>query len=271
MVAIQKILSSVLLASMVIANEAPENTDSKKRSVARAHLDKGSIVGIIEFTSNKKGTVNVHLDVTGLPPNSGPFKYQIHENKISSNDNCNNAGDVFNPYDAYYEICDYLDNNSLCAIGDLSGKHGFINTTCFETQYIDTYLSLNSKNIAFIGGKSIVITDSNNNIISCGSIKIKRNRKLIRDLNSDYNDNDNDDNDDSYNDDNDDSYNDENDDNDNFLISKLVSESVISYNVTNSTNYDDGSSGDKMYDSGANMLITSGLVGIIACIFAALT
>lgn len=254
MVAIQKILSSVLLASMVIANEAPENRDSKKRAVARAHLDNGSIVGIIEFTSNKKGTVNVHLDVTGFPPNSGPFKYQIHENKILSNDNCNDAGDIFNPYDADYEICDYLDNNSLCAIGDLSGKHGFINTTCFETQYIDTYLSLNSKNIAFIGGKSIIFTDLNNNIITCGSIKVKRNRKLIRDLNSDYDDND--DNDDNSN--------------DNFFINKFVSESVISYNVTNSTNYDEGSSGDKSFDSGSNMLITSGFAGIIACIFAAL-
>ncbi|KAG0674586.1 hypothetical protein C6P40_002105 [Pichia californica] len=171
MVAFKFIISTTLLSSLVFADEAPSNNDSKKKAVARAHLDRGLVKGIIEFTSID-GVVDVHLDVTGLPPNVGPFHYKIHENKVDKS-SCSGSGDVFNPYNSQYHVCDDLKNDAYCSLGDLSGKHGFINTTCFETNYLDQYLSLNRHNPAYVVGKSLVITDPNNNIISCGNIELK--------------------------------------------------------------------------------------------------
>lgn len=180
MVAIKNIFSTVLLSSVVFADQAPENSDSKKKAVARADLDRGLVKGYIEFTSFE-GKVDVHFDVTGLPPNVGPFKYQIHENQVLDRNSCQGPGEVFNPYNSHYETCDDFDNDAFCAIGDLSGKHGFINTTCFETKYNDPYLSLNSNNAAFVAGKSLIITDKDKNIISCGNIVSKRKSKYSRD------------------------------------------------------------------------------------------
>lgn len=242
MVAIQKIISASLYSYVVLAGEAPINTDSSKKAVARAHLDNGLVKGMIEFTSNKDGVVNVHLDVTGLPPNSGPFQYQIHENKVSKKNYCEDSGDLFNPYHASDDKCDELDSDALCAIGDLSGKHGFINTTCFEAEYVDPYLSLNKHNEAFVGGKSIVITDQHDNIISCGAIKTKRNRKFARDLESLEEDT---------------------------VDDELIPTPITKNQTTNSTMYGD-SSDDTTYDSGSNMLIASGFVAALAGGFAAL-
>lgn len=230
MVAINKILTSSLLTSAVaLADQAPENNDSHKKSVARAHLDKDLVKGIIEFTS-KDGVVNVHLDVTGLPPNAGPFQYHIYDSQVSSKYNCEDAGSLFNPYNSNYNICDDLQNDGECAIGDLSGKHGYINTTCFETQYSDPYLSLNPNNAAFVGGMSLIITDQNNKRISCGNIKMKRYAKLTRDE---------------------------------MLIQQSIPENVVK-NVSNSTSQNIMEENDETtYDSGSNILYASSVMGII--------
>ena len=47
-------------------------------------------------------------------------------------------------------------NDAYCQVGDLLGKHGCINTTCFELKYNDPYLSLNRKSKSYIIGKSVV-------------------------------------------------------------------------------------------------------------------
>lgn len=241
MVAIKNLVSTSLLASVALAGEAPHNRDSKKKAVARAHLDKGLVKGIIEFTS-RNGVVDVHLDVTGLPPNAGPFQYQIHDYRVNEKGNCEDAGETLNPYDAHYGACDDLQNDALCSVGDLSGKHGYINTTCFETRYTDPYLSLNPHNKAFVGGKSLVIVDQHNKKISCGNIKTKRHRKLTRDETSSY----------EY------EYEYELDDD------EVVHEPYHNA-TTNSSNYDyDYEEETSTYDSGANSLYVSGLIGVLA-------
>lgn len=245
MVAIKTLISaSALFSTFALADEAPENNDSGKKQVARAHLDRGLVKGLIEFTSDDSGAVKVHLDVTGLPPNAGPFHYHIHDGKVSKHGGCADAGELLNPYGAATDVtCDSFDNDSHCAVGDLSGKHGYINTTCFEAQYTDPYLSLNSRNGAFVGGKSIVITDLDHNTISCGAIKMKRSAKMKRELQDVTEEEDS-------------------------LYESLIPEPVSSKNTTNSTYYEDETSDN--FDSGANMLIASGLAGIVACGLSAL-
>lgn len=277
MVAIKTLLTtSALVTAVVHADEAPANTDSSKKAVARAHLDGGLVKGVIEFTSDESGAVKVHLDVTGLPPNEGPFNYHIYDSKISKRGGCEDAGEILNPYGASTDVvCDSFDSDSHCAVGDLSGKHGYINTTCFETYYTDPYLSLNSHNDAFVGGKSIVITDLDDNKISCGKIKMKRSARRKREEVYQTQGEEEEEEDKEveeieevetvekveevaeYVEEEDD-----NDDDNSSLYEQLIPEPISKKNTSNST-YEDATSND--YDSSANMMIASGFAAVVAC------
>ncbi|KAG7890843.1 hypothetical protein KL906_001359 [Ogataea polymorpha] len=157
------------LAAVALAGPAPENTDSPRNIVAKAHLDRKDTKGIIEFSA-KNGTVKVHIDVTGLPEEGGPFYYHIHKAPVPANGNCEATGTHLNPYNAPLDECDSFDDDALCQVGDLSGKHGWINTTCFEATYYDPYLSLNPKNKAYIIGLSVNLHFANMTKITCGTI-----------------------------------------------------------------------------------------------------
>ncbi len=173
-----------LLTTVVSAGKAPTVTDSPKNVLARAHLDKGLTKGVIEFSA-KNGTVKVHIDTTGLPEEGGPFYYHIHKSPVPANGNCEATGTHLNPYNAPYEDCDEFQDDSYCQVGDLSGKHGYINTTCFETTYYDPFLSLNPKNKAYIVGLAVNLHFANMTKISCGTIE-KTNEKVRRDVVGDF-------------------------------------------------------------------------------------
>jgi Cu/Zn superoxide dismutase len=141
----------------------------------RADFPQGNaqtVLGVVQFYSID-GTTKVHVDVTGLPKNSGMFSYHIHERPVGADKNCTSIGGHFNPYGAFGD-CEDLGNDALCEIGDLSGKHGLINTTCFELFYVDPYLSLNPGSAQFIGGKSISIHLDNGEILACATIQASR-------------------------------------------------------------------------------------------------
>ncbi|GMG30482.1 unnamed protein product [Ambrosiozyma monospora] len=179
MVAIQKsfLIPALCLLQLAAADEAPENTDNLK-IIGRANLDKGKTKGMIEFSRAKNGTVKVAVDITGLPEHGGPFYYHIHKNAISDDGDCESAGTHLNPFNAPRDECDTLDNNAYCQVGDLSGKHGWINTTCFQATYYDPYLSLNPDNKAYVIGRSVVLHYADMTKISCGNI-LKKNKKKV--------------------------------------------------------------------------------------------
>ncbi|CDK25778.1 unnamed protein product [Kuraishia capsulata CBS 1993] len=163
------VLFSAVLALGVSAGEAPVIKNNPKNVRYLADLDTGKVHGIIEFSA-KNGTTKVHIDVTGLPDHGGPFEYHVHTNPVPANGNCEATGMHLNPYKAPAENCDALEDDSLCQVGDLSGKHGLINTTCFELTYFDPYLSLNPKDESFIGGRSVVLHYQNLERFACGNI-----------------------------------------------------------------------------------------------------
>lgn len=187
------ILTKVLLVTgifnLVNASAAPEVTNNPKNVIAIADFPAGglqSFSGFVTF-SVIKDLVNVHIDVAGLPENQGPFVYHIHENPIPKSLNCEMAGLHLNPYNAP-EICDTQLDNSYCQVGDLSGKHGFINSTCFETVYVDPYLSLSKNSKSSILNKSIVFHYANLTKLACANIKVA-NRERINTLVMDYTEN----------------------------------------------------------------------------------
>lgn len=255
--ATKSLLVNLAFVALATAGPAPVNTDSSKKAVARAHLDQGLVKGIIEFTT-KDEIVNVHLDTTGLPPNAGPFFYHINAGK------CGSSNEILNPYESVYGVCDELANDSECAVGDLSGKHGYINTTCFETQYQDPYLSLNKGNKAFVAGNSVVIIDQNKNQISCGNINMARKAKLSRD---EFH---------AYSESLSDTQNEGSEALEELKFSEtapessleaspiaLEEDSFVTHLPTNGT-FGNSSWEETDYDSGSNVLLASGLVGALA-------
>lgn len=173
--------SPVILKRKSDSHQAPVITTNPTDVVYRADFpsfNSPNVVGIVQFYS-LNGTTKVHLDLTGLPKNAGVFSYHIHESGIPTSDGmdmsnaCESAGLHFNPFDAPLSIesaCKLFSNDARCQVGDLSGKHGLINTTCFETYYYDPYISLDPQNPAYIGGKSLVVHFENNTKLACANV-----------------------------------------------------------------------------------------------------
>lgn len=169
------ILFSLASVVVVMAQKAKEITNNPTDVVLRADFPSAfsqNVVGIIQFYS-VNGTAKVHVDVTGLPKNAGVFQYHIHENPVGEDGDCEATGKHFNPYGASPD-CEAQKDDSLCQVGDLSGKHGLINTTCFETYFYDPYLSLDPSHPQYIGNKAINIHLENLDKLACANIKVSK-------------------------------------------------------------------------------------------------
>ncbi|ONH69769.1 Cell surface superoxide dismutase [Cu-Zn] 6 [Cyberlindnera fabianii] len=165
--------ASVISALPVSSAEPIENNPTDV--VLRADFPQGNsqtVVGVIQFYS-LNGTTKVHVDITGLPKNSGMFTYHIHEKPVGADKSCAATGAHFNPFGASAD-CEALGDDALCEIGDLSGKHGLINTTCFELFYYDPYLSLDPSSPQYIGNRAINIHLENGARLACATIKPSR-------------------------------------------------------------------------------------------------
>ncbi|KAH3681203.1 hypothetical protein WICPIJ_007838 [Wickerhamomyces pijperi] len=173
--ALSLLASAAPAAPVAPKSLAPAILNNPTDVVLRADFPSGgaqTVVGVIQFYS-VNGTAKVHVDVTGLPKNSGMFSYHIHDKPVGEEKTCE-TGAHFNPYGAV-GVCDNQPDDSHCAVGDLSGKNGLINTTCFELFYYDQYLSLDPASTSYIGGKSINIhLIDTNQVLACGTIKPSR-------------------------------------------------------------------------------------------------
>lgn len=170
------LLSLASFTSLVFSEKAAEVISNNPSDVVlRADFPSAfsqNVVGIIQFYS-LNGTTKVHVDITGLPKNAGVFQYHIHENPVGEDGDCEATGKHFNPYGASPE-CEAQKDDSLCQVGDLSGKHGLINTTCFETYFYDPYLSLDPSSPQYIGNKAINIHLENLDKLACANIKVSK-------------------------------------------------------------------------------------------------
>lgn len=191
---LDKVLPLALVPAVVLADKAPKVKKNPADVIAIADFPAGgdkTVKGNVVFTAKEGKYVNVHLDMTGLPKSGGPFVYHIHEFPIPENGNCEAAGEHFNPYKAPAD-CDSQKKDDYCQVGDLSGKHGWINTTCFETKYDDPFLSLNSKSKSNIIGKSIVFHYANLEKFACANI-VQADDSRINSLDQEYTSNGNED------------------------------------------------------------------------------
>lgn len=169
-----KIFSVCSILSLAAADVAPKATKNPKRVVAVADFPEKGVnkftKGYVFFSSPTGSEVKVHIDFTGLPKAGGPFYYHIHEGRANS-DACDDVGGHFDPYKGLTE-CPLVGDDGACQVGDLTGKHGWINTTCFQTEYFDSYLSLDAKDPAYVVGRSLVIHQADLTRFACANINI---------------------------------------------------------------------------------------------------
>lgn len=178
------VLSTAIFAAYAHARAAKQYNNNPTDVVAVADFPQGGkkLLGTMKFFSTN-GTVKVHWDVTKLPKRRTPFYYEIHEKPVGRLGKCSSAGKRFNPNRGPAK-CESVENDSLCAVGDLSGKHGWIATTCFETSYYDPYLSLNERDPTYVVGKSIVVHYPDSLRMACADIVLSEETPELADKES---------------------------------------------------------------------------------------
>lgn len=134
--------------------------------------------GYIIFTSTNGVSTNVHVDFIGLPAEKGPFAYHIHELAVGVDGNCAGTGAIFNPYGSASECP--RDDAYECAVGNLAGKHGKMEGSCFEADYVDPFLSLNPTSNNFVVGRAIVIHSADRVPIACATVQVAGDEQLDR-------------------------------------------------------------------------------------------
>ncbi|KAI3403756.2 hypothetical protein KGF56_003481 [Candida oxycetoniae] len=177
----------LFLTTCVLSNKAPKVKKNPTNIVAVADFPFGGnkdVKGNVVFTASQGKYVNVHVDMTGFPEDCGPFYYHIHERSVPENGNCEACGLHFNPYEANAD-CSSQKNDGYCQVGDLSGKHGVINSTCYDAKYTDEFLSLNKKSKSYIVGKSVVFHYPNMTKLACADIELANDLR-IQSLIDDY-------------------------------------------------------------------------------------
>ncbi|KAJ9651064.1 Cell surface superoxide dismutase [Cu-Zn] 4 [Neophaeococcomyces mojaviensis] len=101
--------------------------------------------------------------------------YHIHEKPVPVDGNCGGTGEHLDPYHAGTNYKCEPNNQSLCQIGDLSGKHGTIHidgtgTGSYSFTYFDDYLSTTSENASFFGNLSVVVHRKRDSFrLNCGN------------------------------------------------------------------------------------------------------
>jgi len=133
------------------------------------------IRGQITGTTNGNGTgVSWNVNFFGFPSEAafGPFIYHIHAFPVPSNGNCTGTLAHLDPFiRGESPPCDPT-HPATCQVGDLSGKHGNITTSPFQTTYLDLYTSTQPGVGSFFGNRSIVIHSSNTTRLTCANFTL---------------------------------------------------------------------------------------------------
>lgn len=117
------------------------------------------------------------------------FRWKIYSKVIQSSespgDRCKNLMEVFNP-SVSNSICSSGDQ-STCAMGDMSGKHGNITVATVMGGVVHTFLDTN---IAIHGsssasGRTIVLLNANDEVVDCAPITQVTERKAKAWINQD--------------------------------------------------------------------------------------
>lgn len=148
------------------------NLHAVSTAYLRAVFDMSDIKGEIRFTEVINGT-RIVANLTGI---TSDLTWKIHKYPVVYSGNSAHTckmvytGGMFDPSGlsselGYTMLCNKTSPN-LCALGDLSGKHGHLNSS--TNHLIDPNLPLNGSNSIF--GRSVVLYDNSSTPWACALI-----------------------------------------------------------------------------------------------------
>ncbi|KAF4123924.1 Copper/zinc superoxide dismutase (SODC) [Geosmithia morbida] len=171
--------ASLSLVRQVAGGSAVATSDNPTDAVYTASTEEaffadaalpGTLAGSIVAQTPRDGrgvTFDVNFD--NLPSEGGPFTYHIHEEAVPEDGNCTETGAHLDPYGAGTDApCD-PEKPQDCEVGDLSGKHGSVDTLPFAATYNDLYLSTDESQPSFLGNVSFVVHYANGTRLACAN------------------------------------------------------------------------------------------------------
>jgi Cu/Zn superoxide dismutase/Na+-transporting NADH:ubiquinone oxidoreductase subunit NqrD len=155
-----------LLLCLCVSSVASKTVVASFDNTASNKIANGVSGTITLSQASASASTTITVSLAGLPA-AGPAKWHVHVFPIATD--CSSAAGHFNPLNAAGTCTPSVaTNNSICEVGDLSGKHGsFVSTTASAT-YTDVNLPLFGKNS--VVGRSIVIHDNTGARYACASI-----------------------------------------------------------------------------------------------------
>ncbi|RDL36766.1 uncharacterized protein BP5553_06118 [Venustampulla echinocandica] len=133
---------------------------------------RGNVKGSVSATSNPDGGATFQVSFSNLPTSGGPFTYHIHDAPVPADGNCTGTKAHQDPYvRGETPVCD-AKSPETCQVGDLSGKHGKIESDPTTQTYTDKYVSLTPGSNAFFGNRSITFHFANKTRISCANFAL---------------------------------------------------------------------------------------------------
>lgn len=99
--------------------------------------------------------------------------YHLHVDPVPSDGNCTKTLAHLDPTErGEATLCD-ASNPASCQVGDLSGKHGSIQTSSYTAEYTDDFTTTKEGLGAFFGNRSIVIHFANKTRITCANFELQ--------------------------------------------------------------------------------------------------
>ncbi|TVY83979.1 Cell surface Cu-only superoxide dismutase [Lachnellula suecica] len=134
---------------------------------------RGNVKGSIVATASPNGIgVSFAVSFSNLPTSGGPFVYHIHDQPVPEDGNCNSTLAHLDPFiRGETPVC----NSTLpqtCQVGDLSGKHGKIESDPFVATYTDDFATTVNGLGSFFGNRSFVIHFANKTRITCANFAL---------------------------------------------------------------------------------------------------
>lgn len=149
----------------------------------------GAFVGSINGTTNGTGIAWV-ANFASVPTSNLPYSefhifspfcvlltfllaLLIYNNPVPASGVCGSSlGGLFDPYQRGLVPACNKSNTATCAIGDVSGKYGYVTSSPFVLPYLSLYTNVDSQTVGYVGGRSFVITTSNGTIMACANLTV---------------------------------------------------------------------------------------------------
>jgi len=133
----------------------------------------GNIKGSVAATANPNGIgLSISVSFSNLPTSGGPFLYHIHAAPVPADGNCTSTLGHLDPFiRGETPSCD-ASLPQTCQVGDLSGKHGKIESDPFVATYSEDFASTVQGLGSFFGNRSFVIHFANTTRITCANFAL---------------------------------------------------------------------------------------------------